>query len=183
MTLSYESGPAAEAFDVSLFRQWMKLSFTDDDALILSLAKSARCLIEAYSGLILFSQTWRLVLDHWPQDRFIPLKPRPFTRLLEASVAPATGAAVSVLSSLTYDFERQGLRVAASVLQPGSSSNGIQLRLIFGAETVDAVDPILRHALFNLVTQFYFNRGDEVKALIPASIRDELDQLRIRRLA
>ena len=56
MTLSYDSGPASEPFEAALYRQWMKLPFVDDDGLIDSLMRSARRTIEAYTGLVIFSQ-------------------------------------------------------------------------------------------------------------------------------
>lgn len=182
MTLSYDSGPATEPFDATLYRQWMKLPFADDDALISTLMRSARRVIENYTGLVLFSQIWRLSLDRWPQDRMIPLRPRPFARVLDAFVSPASGPAVSALNAITYDAVTRSLSVSKSAPSPGIATNGIQLRLQFGPDSADSVDPVLRHALFNLVTHFYFNRGDEAVAAIPRGIRAELDLLKDRRL-
>lgn len=182
MNLSYASGPLSEPFDVSLFRQWMKLSFSDDDALILSLMRSARQLIETYTGTVLFAQTWRATLDRWPDDGVIGFRLRPFTRVVEATVT-SNAAPISVAANLTFDGRRNALIVPTSVLQPFTQTGGIELCLLFGPDSTDAVDPILRHALFNLVTHFYFNRGDPAADLMPLSIRAELDQLRERRLA
>ena len=182
MTLSYDSGPASEPFEAALYRQWMKLPFVDDDGLIDSLMRSARRTIEAYTGLVIFSQIWRLQLDAWPDDRKIPLRLRPFTQVLDATVTPASGLPVSVASALSYDSNSRALMVSATAPSPGIATGGIQLRLQFGAESADAIDPVLRHALFNLVTHYYFNRGDEVAATMPRGIRAELDLLKDRRL-
>ncbi len=183
MTLSYDSGPATEPFEAALYRQWLKLPFADDDGLINALMRSARRVIENYTGIVLFSQVWRLSLDRWPEDRMIPLRPRPFARVLDASVALATGPAVSVLNAINYDAARRALSVSITAPSPGVVTNGIQIRLQFGPDSIDAIDPALRHALFNLVTHFYFNRGDEALAAMPLGIRAELDLLKDRRLA
>jgi uncharacterized phiE125 gp8 family phage protein len=182
MTLSFVSGPPREPFDVALLRQWMKLSFTDDDALILSLMRSARRLIEAYSGVIIFAQSWRFTLDYWPMDRQITLPLRPVSKILEAQVTSSNGESLSVISDLWPEAEGRSLRVSEKIAQPGVERAGIQLLLSFGADSSDDIDPVLRNALFNLVTHHYFNRGDEEKSLIPASILRELDLLRDRRL-
>ena len=182
MNLSYLSNPLGEPFDVALFRQWMKLSFTEDDALIQSLMCSARKLIETYTGTILFAQIWDASLDLWPDDGVMSLRLRPFTRVVEATVA-TNSAPQSIAASLAFDISRNALIILPSAPKPFTPSGGIRLRLLFGPETADGVDSILRHALFNLVTHFYFNRGDAAADLMPLTIRAELDQLRERRLA
>lgn len=67
------TAPAAEPLSLADAKAFLRVEHGDDDAIIASLIVAARNHIEALTRCVLITQTWRLVLDRWPDGgRIVP---------------------------------------------------------------------------------------------------------------
>ena len=63
------TAPALEPLSLAEAKIWLKVDSTADDTLILALITAARVHIEQATRLLLLTQSWKLVADHWPCQR------------------------------------------------------------------------------------------------------------------
>ena len=58
--------PAAEPLSLADAKSYLRVAHDDDDAIIAALIASARHHVESLTRSGLLTQTWRLILDGWP---------------------------------------------------------------------------------------------------------------------
>src|ERR1700712_1273735 len=80
------TAPAAEPWSVAEAKSFLRVEHDDDDAIIGSLISAARCHVEALTRRGLITQTWRIVLDQWPDDGRITLRMGPVRPVVAARV-------------------------------------------------------------------------------------------------
>ncbi len=158
------SGPAVEPVTLAAMRAYLRVDHVAEDDLIAGLVRAARLLVEAASRRILVEQTWRVVLDRWPESRVVNLPVSPLIAVDRIRVA--TGPAVAVdlpVSSYSADAAADPPRVAigAGVPEPGVPAGGIaiDLRAGYGAAP-EAVPEPMRLAVQRQVARWFENRGD-----------------------
>ena len=174
MTFALLVPPTAEPVSLADAKAWLRVETPDDDTLVGSLIAAARAAIEAYTGRVLVSQTWRLRLDAWPEgtlprsfgtqrgsrDVIIPLVPA--IGIVAVRVFDAAGVS-QVLASGAYTLrgapDGPWLDVDAAPA-PGRSRDGIEIDVVCGYGTPADVPPPLRQAILTLVARLYENRGD-----------------------
>lgn len=164
MTSFLLAGPAQEP--VSLVRTKTHLRVEDDaeDGLIESLVSAARIHIETAIGRALAHQTWRVVLNRWPEDRAIRLPVSPLVEIEEIRVIDAHG---DVHQIDLLQFLPDSHAVPARIICPERMEENAQPRDRLGIE-IDyvagmAVAPEdlpadLIQALLALVAYWYENR-------------------------
>lgn len=95
------TGPAAEPVRMETLKQYLRLDFADDDALLADLLAAARKQAEEISRQVLITTTFETWLECWPADGIIELPRRPVTSV--TSVKYYTLANVeTTLAASTY---------------------------------------------------------------------------------
>ena len=78
--------PALEPLTLDEAKAYLRVDTAADDDLIAALIAGARIHVEAQTRRALITQSWRLVLDAWPEDGRIPVRPAPLQALAAARV-------------------------------------------------------------------------------------------------
>lgn len=170
MTAYLLSGPAAEPVSLDDAKAWLKLDTDDEDALVTTLVTAARLHVEGTTGRALLTQSWRLVLDDWPQVGLVRLPVAPLQSLTAITAYDINGDPVT----LATDGVLWDAQAAPSLLYlPAGFGDEVILRPFQGVE-IDYVagygtDPTevpatLRQALLLLVAYWFEHRDAVVVA-------------------
>ena len=178
--------PVAEPLSVADAKSFLRVEHSDDDAIIASLISAARNHVEALTRSGLITQTWRLVLDRWPDGGRIRPRIGPLRALTAARVFNAAGEA-SAIDTEIFVIDKAAWAIASpswSLPVPGRSVAGIELDLQvgFGAAGSD-VPPVLLQAIRTLVAHWYENRGliaiGQSVAMMPSSVNAMISSYRV----
>lgn len=169
--------PAIEPLSLEEAKVFLRVEAADDDALIAALIAAARLHIESQTQLGLITQSWRLVLDCWPRQGRIVVRPGPLKAVSAARVFDLDGKARPVD---TQAFVPElGISTLAfrpwSMPHPARFAAGIEIDFMVGfGDAASDVPESLRHAIRQLVAHWYDNRGliaaDAESAVMPASV-------------
>jgi len=153
--------PAVEPLSLAEAKAFLRVETEDDDPLIAALIAAGRVHVERQTGLALITQGWRLVLDCWPENGRIAVRPAPLKALNAARVFDFDGEA------RTIDLRPFVLDASASTLffrpwtlpMPTRIAAGIELDVTvgFGDTAADVLEP-LRQAVRLFVAHWYENR-------------------------
>ncbi|MDI3471069.1 MAG: Gene Transfer Agent (GTA) ORFG06 [Pseudolabrys sp.] len=156
------TAPAVEPVSLAEAKAFLRVEHGDDDDVISALIAGARLYVEGQTRRALIAQSWRLVLDAWPQSGRIDVRPAPLRTLDAARVYDGEGR------TQTVDVEGFVVEIAGSSLvfspwalpQPDRGAAGIELDVTcgYGDNATDVPEP-LRQAIRLIVTQWYENRG------------------------
>lgn len=189
MTPILMAGPALEPLGLEEARAWLRLDTSDEDALVQSLIKAARCAVEEATRLALIAQKWRLRIDGWPADRIIQLPLAPILSLDSVRTINAAGAPVAVdLSHFHLEMSRAPkICVTGSPALPGRLREGIEIDLTAGYGTSSANVPApLLAAMRLLIAHWYERRGEALHehhvASLPPAIAAAIAPYRRMRL-
>lgn len=180
------TAPAVEPLSLADAKTFLRVEHDADDAIITSLVSAARNHVEALTRCALIAQTWRLVLDRWPDGGRIAPRIGPLRALAAVRVFNAAGEA-SAIDPETFVIHRAAGVIAApgwSLPPPGRSIAGIELDLDVGfGEAASDVPPILLQAIRILVAHWYENRGliaiGQTVAMMPASVNAMISSHRV----
>lgn len=138
------TGPQAEPLSVSDAKHFLRVEHDEDDSIIAGLIASARNQIEAHTRLGLLLQTWRVVLDRWPEQGRVKPRLGPLRALTAARIYNGSGVATPLEASrFALDLAANAIAAQGSPPLPGRSVAGIELDLEigFGAEATDVPPP------------------------------------------
>ena len=154
--------PAVEPLSLAEAKAFLRLETADDDPLIAAFIAAARLHVETQTGLALITQSWRMVLDCWPANGRIAVRPAPLQTLTAARVFDFDGeirtidaqAFVPDLSTSTFSF------IPWALPMPTRIAAGIELDIAvgFGDGPSDVPEP-LRQAIRMLVAHWNENRA------------------------
>jgi uncharacterized phiE125 gp8 family phage protein len=170
------TAPAAEPLSLADAKAFLRVEHGDDDAIIASLIAAARNHVEALTRCALLTQTWRLVLDRWPDGGRVAPRIGPLRSLLAVRVFNAAGEEHEIDREIfVVDAAAGALAAPAwSLPLPGRSSAGIELDIEVGYGAAGDVPQRLLHAIRMLVAHWYENRGliaiGSSIAMMPASV-------------
>ncbi|MDP3257593.1 hypothetical protein [Bosea sp. (in: a-proteobacteria)] len=158
--------PAEEPVSLAEARAFLRLEETAEDELLTTLITAARLMVEAASGRLLVDQSWRIVIDRWPQGGVLRLPLAPVGAITAARVYDALGIAQPVQpSALRLDTSADPplLQVVGEVPEIGRAQGAIEIDVMagFGA-TAAAVPALLRQAVLRLAARWFEHRGDVV---------------------
>lgn len=162
MTSYLLAGPAAEPIALAEAKAWLKLDGEDEDALVGTLMAAARLHVEGATGRALIAQSWRLVLDAWPDTGVVRLPVTPLLSLTSITAYDSDGVDHEV-SLDGIDAGRAELLLPADIDAPAlRERNGIAIDYVAGYGEAGAdVPEALRQALL-LVMAFWFEHRDTV---------------------
>ena len=154
--------PAVEPLSLAEAKAFLRLETADDDPLIAAFISAARLHVELQTGLALVTQRWRMVLDCWPANGRIAVRPVPLQALTAARVFDFDGEARAIdthafvpdASTSMFSF------VPWALPMPTRIAAGIELDIAagFGDAASDVPEP-LRQAIRLLVAHWYENRA------------------------
>ncbi len=210
--LSLLSAPAIEPVSEGEAQAHLRISSEDELALMLGHIRTARQMVESWTGRALISQSWRWMLDGWPghvpQDwwdgarqgaistgtaRFIEMPKAPLlsvsavTLFNDADQATVWAAANYYVDTASVPG-RLVLRNTASAPMPQRSANGLQIDFTcgYGAGPGDVPAP-LRQAVLMLCAHYFENRevmqnADGGAQVLPLGVHALLAPYRMMRL-
>lgn len=182
------TAPSAEPVTLSDAKDWLKIDGNDENTLISALITSARLAVEAATGLLLLSQTWRLSFDDWPQSGRLVLTHAPMQSVQTFRIIDSNGNAMAVpLNNLSIDIVGREPRIMLKTAPPQRDQylHGYALDIVFGYADANSVPETLKLAIKMLVAFWHENRGDDVASVSrhwPDTISALLQPFLIRRL-
>ncbi|RDJ22997.1 hypothetical protein DWF00_06435 [Bosea caraganae] len=169
--------PVSEPVSLTDAKLFLRLDAGDEDELLGTLITASRLMVEAASGRMLIDQTWRIVLDRWPESGEIRLPFAPVNAIAAARVYDVLGSAQPVAAgALALDIASDPpmIRVAGEVPELGRERGAIEIDVVAGyGATAAAVPAPLRQAVLRLATRWFEQRGDVVgrdAAALPGEI-------------
>ncbi len=167
----------AEPVSLAEAKLYLKVDVPDEDDLVRTLINAARLLVEAASGRLLIHQTWRLVLDRWPEQGEIRLPLAPVMQVVAARVFNAAGIPQVLTPSaleLVAGTDPPLLVTTTAMLPPSRARAGIEIDLLAGyGAAATSVPQALRQAILMLVARWFELRGDVASrgdARLPADV-------------
>lgn len=160
------AGPAEEPVSLAEAKAFLKVDDGAEDGLITTLIGAARLHIEGVTGRALLAQSWRVVLDDWPESRVVKLPVTPFMAVTEITAYDAAGAAHEVpLAQFMSEPDRLLLPATVAGMPALRERQGIEIDYVagFGAEPGD-VPADIRQALLVLVAYWYEHRDAVIVA-------------------
>lgn len=179
MTSYLLAGPATEPVSLAEAKAFLKIDDGAEDGLVTTLIGAARLHVEAVTGKALIAQSWRKVLDRWPDEGIVALPVAP-VRALTAITATDDGGeehALAVGQFTTADDRVIVPRVVAGmpVLQ---ERQGLEIDYVAGfGTTAEAVPPDLRQAVLGLVAHWFEHRDAVIGAGTGAVVPSGFDRL------
>ncbi len=181
--------PAEEPVTFEQAQVWLRADNAAEADLVSTLAVAARMIVEAESGRRLIAQTWRLVMDAWPEGDtlHVPLTPLisvDAMRIYDADSQPQTVPSASYIIDTASDPGR--IVFTTQPAAPGRSVSGIEVDITagYGADAA-AVPAPLRQAVLLLLAHWYAQRNDSdlrIDKGLPPEVAPLIAPYRLRRL-
>ena len=175
MTLTLLASPAAEPVSIGAFKDYLRVTHTDEDGVIASVLIAATRAIEARAGLALAPQVWRLELDAAPEETLV-LPIAPCVGIDAVRVTGGNGEETPV-EPARYEFAPGApgrLRRAAPWPPAGSGIGGVRIDFRAGYDG-DAPASLLL-AVKMLAAHFYETRAS-VSTERPYAVPQSVDSL------
>jgi uncharacterized phiE125 gp8 family phage protein len=189
MTYALTTPPSAEPLALAEVKAHLRLDSGEEDALLVSLIKTAREFIERETGLCLIAQSWRLYLDRWPRDGIIRILKSPVQAIQTVTVYSFDGAPLQVsLEGHLLDGAGRPARLwLKNTPVTGRTVNGIEIDFAagFGEAGTDVPDTLKRAMLIHVGHMFAFRGAispDQQPASIPEGYERLIAPFRMRRL-
>lgn len=153
--------PAAEPITTAEAKDHLRVVTDDEDALVASLVKAARQLVERVTNRALVTQTWVLKADCFPTWFEMPLPP--LASVVEITYVDPDGA-TQTLSSSVYEVDTTSepgrVRLAYDQDWPSTRAHpqSVSVEFMCGFGDAEGVPETLRQAIRLLVGHFYENR-------------------------
>lgn len=166
MTSYLLAGPAEEPVSLAEAKAFLKVDGDAEDALITTLIGAARLHVEGVTGKALLAQSWRIVLDDWPEGGVVKLPVSPLISVTEIAATDESGGSHEIaLAQFLSEPDRlivPRVVVGMPVLQ---ERQGLEIDYVagFGAEPED-VPADLKQALLGLVAHWFEHRDAVIVA-------------------
>ena len=166
MTSYLLAGPAEEPVSLAETKAFLKVDDGAEDGLITTLIGAARMHVEGVTGRALLAQSWRVVLDCWPDDGVVKLPVTPFMALTEINAYDAVGTGHEVpLAQFLSEPDRLLLPATVAGMPLLRERQGIEIDYIagFGIEPGE-VPADIRQAVLLLVGYWHEHRDAVIVA-------------------
>lgn len=174
--LTLVTAPVAEPVTLAEAKSHLRVEHSDDDQYIDALITVAREWAESFTRRAFITQTWDLVLDHFPHVITVPLPPLQSVTAASFTHVDTAGTTTQVTSTVyTVDTDSEPGRVYEAYGQSWPSTrdiqNAVRCRFVagYGDAATDVPAPI-RHAIKILVSQWYEHREPVVINMTPATV-------------
>ncbi|MGV8832861.1 MAG: head-tail connector protein [Devosia sp.] len=179
MTSYLLAGSAEEPVSLAEAKAFLKVDDSAEDGLITTLIGAARLHVEGVTGQALLAQSWRMVLDAWPDNRMVKLAVTPFIAVTEITAYDGDGAGHAVpLAQFLSEPDRLLLPASVAGMPLLRERQGIEIDYVagFGTDPED-VPADIRQALLVLVGYWYEHRDAVIVAGSGAVVPSGFDRL------
>lgn len=179
MTSYLLAGPAEEPVSLAEAKAYLKVDDSAEDGLITTLIGAARLHVEGVTGQALLAQSWRVVLDAWPENRMVKLPVTPFMAVTEIMAYDDNGGGHAVpLAQFLSEPDRLLLPDAVAGMPALRARQGIEIDYVAGFGTEPAAVPAdIRQALLVLVGYWHEHRDAVIVAGSGAVVPSGFDRL------
>ena len=178
--------PAVEPVSVADLRLYLRLDPDDggtEDDLLASLIAAARASLEIEARRVLVPARYRIVLDAWPAENWLPVPLSPLVALIRAGFVAVDGTAADLPAGLVAlgpdPVEAPGLQFLGDLPDLAGGRVVIEVSAGFGGSG-PPVPPPLRLAVLRLAAARYEHRGDEPDEIAAETVRLALPLRRLR---
>ena len=156
--------PAEEPISLAEAKSHLRVTFSDDDSMIEEMIKTARKLVELWTGRALVTQTWEHFLNQFPFVDFIELPLPPLASVTNIVYTDQDDADTTVDSS-TYEVDSVSY-IGSIDLKIGESwpsaalarTNPIKITFVAGYGAAADVPENFKRAIYYMISQQYENR-------------------------
>jgi len=177
-SLTLLTAPTIEPITLDDLKAHLRITHSAEDTALQNFISAARQACEAFTGLALQTQSWRLQLDRVPAVLKLPKSP---VQAITAMTCDGT-----VLPAESYQLDAAGTRLSfLDAPQPVSRFGGIVIDYIsgFGTDGED-VPALLRQGIRQLAARLFEQRGDSaMDALLPSGAAALFQPYRVMGLA
>ncbi len=179
MTSYLLAGPAEEPVSLVEAKAFLKVDDTAEDGLIATLIGAARLHIEGITGKALLAQSWRVVLDDWPENRVLKLPVLPLISIAAISATDGNGASHEIgLGQFASEPDRLIVPRVVMGMPLLQERQGIEIDYVAGFGTEAAAVPAdLRQALLGLVAHWHEQRDAVIVAGAGSAVPSGFDRL------
>ncbi len=179
MTSYLLAGPAEEPVSLAEAKAFLKVDGNDEDGLITTLIGAARLHVEGVTGRALVAQSWRIVLDDWPDHGVVRLPVSPLISVTSIAAIDGNGASHDIgLAQFSSDRDRLFVPRVVVGMPPLQERGGIEIDYVagFGADK-DDVPADLRQAVLGLVAHWHEHRDAVIVAGSGAVVPSGFDRI------
>ncbi|HEY8356295.1 MAG TPA: hypothetical protein VIL30_02440, partial [Ramlibacter sp.] len=157
------AGSAEEPVSLAEANAFLKVDDGAEDGLITTLIGAARLHIEGVTGRALLAQSWRVVLDQWPESGQVKLPVTPFRGVTQITAYDEDGVGHEVpLAQFLREPDRLVLPGNVTGMPMLRERQGIEIDYVAGFGTEAGDVPVdIRQALLVLVA-YWFEHRDAV---------------------
>lgn len=179
MTSYLLAGPAEEPVSLAEAKAFLKIDDMAEDALITTLIGAARLHVEGVSGTALIAQSWRIVLDDWPENRIVRLPVSPLIAVTGIAATDDNGGSHEIgLGQFRSEPDRLIVPRVVTGMPALQERQGIEIDYVagFGTEPED-VPAVLRQAVLTLVAHWHAHRDAVIVAGSGAVVPTGFDRM------
>jgi len=159
MSLSRKTDSTTELVTLQEAKDFLRVTFNDDNSLIDSLRKAARKWCDNYASISFFTQTWTLRLDGFPgDDRHIELWRPPVQSVTSVKYYDSNNS-LQTWDSSNYivDTKSNTARIDAINSYPDTYDrvDAVEVEYIAGYADIDDVPEDIKQAVLILIADFY----------------------------
>lgn len=179
MTSYLLAGPAAEPVSLAEAKAFLKVDDDAEDGLIETLIGAARLHVEGITGKALMAQSWRIVLDRWPEERWLRLPMTPLMEVTAIAAIDGNGASHDIgVGAFVVDGERLLVPDHVPGMPRLQARQGIEIDYVAGfGEAPEDVPADLRQAMLGLVAHWHEHRDAVITAGSGAVVPSGFDRL------
>jgi uncharacterized phiE125 gp8 family phage protein len=179
MTSYLLAGPAEEPVSLVEAKAFLRVDDGAEDGLIATLIAAARMHVEGITARALLAQSWRVVLDRWPEDGVVRLPVGPFMAVTEITAYDESGVGHDVpLAQFMSAPDRLLLPTTVSGMPALRERQGIEIDYVAGFGTEPEEVPVdIRQALLVLVGHWFEHRDAVIVAGSGAVVPTGFDRL------
>lgn len=166
MTSYLLAGPAEEPVSLAEAKAFLKIDDTAEDGLITTLIGAARLHVEGVTGKALLAQSWRIVLDDWPDNGVVKLPVSPLISVTAITAVDDHGGSHDIaLAQFLSEPDRLIVPRVVTGMPVLQERQGLEIDYVagFGNEPGD-VPADIRQALLGLVAHWFEHRDAVIVA-------------------
>lgn len=179
MTAYLLAGPAEEPVSLAEAKAFLKLDDDGEDALVTTLIGAARLHVEGVTGRALLAQSWRIVLDDWPESGVVKLPVTPLMAVTAVTATDSNGVSHELpLNQFRSDADRLLVPHVVVGMPSLQERQGIEIDYVAGFGTeAEEVPADLRQAMLGLVAHWFEHRDAVIVAGSGAVVPSGFDRL------
>ncbi|MBN2744517.1 MAG: phage head-tail connector protein [Marinilabiliaceae bacterium] len=187
MSYSLITPPSSLPVSLDVIKQHLRITHSQDDALLELYAEAARERWEAQTGFMLMSQTWQYVADDFPSREPVLLHKCPVAAVAAVSYTDASGNVqpIDPASIIIDNLSRPARIMPKSGVWPSTNKqlNAVSITFSAGKESQTDIHRSVRVALLMMIAHYYEHREEAADinlAVVPRAVETIMDLFSFR---